>query len=74
MKAQPQSNGVTWATSRTGKLDIAVGPGKQPGTNRWDVWALYKGTHDVAPLSKNFVGVKAEQDARKYANDLWRTR
>jgi hypothetical protein len=74
MKAKANRHGVTWATSKNGKLDIAVGPDsrfpgkKYPG---WRVWALYKGTHDLAPVARDFPGPTGEADARKYANEVW---
>lgn len=71
MKAQPNAHGVTWATSRTGRISIAVGP-DEPGGVR--VWAIYAGTHDVAPGARTFTGTSRIQDARDYANTLWRTR
>jgi hypothetical protein len=73
-KAQPNQYGVSWVTSRTGKLDIALHPpgdGVTRADNGWEVTALYAGTHDLAPVTRRFVG---EPEARRYANELWRTR
>lgn len=70
MKATANEHGVVWATSRNGKLDIAVGE-RPGGPNRWSVWALYVGTHDLAPVTRNF---RTEQEARKYANQVWERR
>lgn len=60
-------NGTVWATSRSGKIRIACGQLH----GKWQVWALYAGTHDLAPVTRNF---DDEQKARDYANQLWRTR
>lgn len=65
MKAQPNEHGVTWATSKSGRLRIAV----RQFCGTWDVWALYTDTHDLAPASRAFID---EPAARAYANDLWR--
>jgi hypothetical protein len=73
MKAKANEYGVTWARSQNGKLDIAVrfnGTRSWP-LNEWAVWAIFPGTHDVAPVSRNF---KLEQEARDYANQLWARR
>lgn len=73
MKATANEQGVTWATSRSGKLSIAVAFDRG-SAGGWDVWALYTGTHDLAPVSRQFNGAKAEENARAYANELWSSR
>lgn len=76
-KAAPNEHGVTWAVSRTGRISIAI---RRKACTRnhdtWEVWALYTGTHDLVGVTREFSGPadKAEADARKYANMLWRTR
>jgi hypothetical protein len=79
-KATPNRSGVTWSPSRTGKIQIAVGPAGTYLVGRgfvpsprgdWNVWGLYTGTHDLAPISRNF---KNEAAARSYANRVWSTR
>lgn len=70
-KAQPNTFGITWATSRSKRLDIALQ--RKEFVGGWQVWALYAGTHDLAPRTRNFTGDTAEADARAYANELWRT-
>jgi hypothetical protein len=78
-KAQPNEHGVTWATSRSGELQIAVGPDKPvrhtlpDGEHQVQVWAVRTGTHDVT-AARNFTGPSRVEDARAYANRLWRTR
>jgi len=74
-KARANEHGVTWAASRSGDIQIALA--RSPGGLRadgWDVWALYTGTHDLAPVTRTFTGAGAERAARAYANELWRTR
>jgi hypothetical protein len=73
-KATPNEHGVRWATSKGGNLQIAVGPDKEfLGQREVKVWALYTGSHDVAE-GRTFKGPHREQEARDYANRLWRTR
>jgi hypothetical protein len=73
-KAQPLENGVTWADSKSGKLSIAVGPDRELlRGNVIRVWALYKGSHELAPVSRDFTGPDRDVKAREYANGLWRT-
>jgi hypothetical protein len=72
-KAYTNGYGVTWAYSKSGSLCIGL---RFNGTevwpvNVWAVWALYRGTHDLAPVSRNF---PTEAEARAYANQLWATR
>jgi hypothetical protein len=77
-KAQPNEHGVTWSPSKSGRIQIAVGP-DQPGIGRFTgmtivkVWAIYTGTHDVVTGS-TFTGPQRDADARDYANELWATR
>jgi hypothetical protein len=71
-QAQPNEHGVTWSTSRNGKLDIAVSADHgTPLPHQVDVWTIYHGTHDVGPHSRRFTGPNREADARAYANKLW---
>lgn len=78
-KAQPDEHGVTWAPSRSGKLQIALGPDKPvrhtlpDGEHEIQVWALYTGTHDIT-LAERFTGPNRDRAARDYANWLWRNR
>lgn len=75
MKAQTNEYGVTWATSKSGRLSIAVGPDNDiAGQPVVRVWALYVGTHDLAPVSRDFTGPARHQEARAYANRLWSSR
>lgn len=72
MKAQPNEHGVTWAPSKSGKLQIAVAP----ATTRADathVHTLWTGTHDVGPGGETFKGANHEARARAHANHLWET-
>lgn len=68
---------VEWATSRNGKLRVACGTpqlqsdARRDSTTEWRVWALYVGTHDLAPFTKKFTGPNAEQQARRHANWVW---
>ena len=75
-KAQANDMGVTWAVSKSKRLDIALGadtPGTYGQPDMIEVWALYFGTHDVAPLTRRFTGADRLREAREYANSLWRT-
>jgi hypothetical protein len=65
-RATTNQAGIRWATSRSGRLDIAVGP----KGGQWQVWALYAGSHDLAPRTRNF---PTEPRANTYANHLWAT-
>ena len=69
-KAQENSRGVTWADSRNGKLRIALGKSRVGRQEKfdWAVWALYTGSHELAPVSRSF---QDETRAREYANQLW---
>jgi hypothetical protein len=67
-------HGVTWAPSKSGRLQIALGadtPALPAGERQIEVWALYTGTHDVAPGTRRFTGPSRDADARAYANQLW---
>jgi len=78
-KAEANEHGVRWAASRSGRIQIAVGRKGTMSANlsgdrryeRWDVWALHTGTHDLAPVTRTF---RTEAEANAYANLLWRTR
>jgi hypothetical protein len=70
MTAQPNQHGVRWARSSGGKLDIAL----REDNGKAEVWAMYPGTHDLAPLTRKFTGPDAQAAARAYANTLWSTR
>lgn len=69
-KAQPNDHGITWAPSKSGKAQVALRqmPHKFDRGD-WMVWAVYTGTHDMA-ISRSFTN---EQEARKFANWVWRT-
>lgn len=67
--AVPNQHGVRWATSKDGRLDIACAPNRLPDS--WRVWGLYVGTHDLAPIARDFDGPDAEERAREYANQVW---
>jgi hypothetical protein len=66
-KAQPNEHGVTWADTKDGTIAVAVAE----RNGEWEVWGIYKGTHDLAPISRNFTGKDAEANARAYANQVW---
>lgn len=56
-----------WADSKDGKLKIRL----YNLQDEYHVYALYAGTHELAPRSRSF---KKLQDAKDYANALWRGR
>lgn len=67
-KAEPNEMGVTWAPSRSGRVRIAMR--HQPGHPKpWHVWGIYTGTHDLAPITREF---RTEAEARAHANRCWR--
>jgi len=68
-RQQPTQSTTRWATSKSGKLRIALA---QRPDGKFAVWSLFKGTHDVAPGTCN--SFTNETDARNYANQLWATR
>ena len=75
-KVTPNASGVSWSSSKAGRLQIAVGSWRKPlsrmqGASGVEVWAIYTGTHDVAPVTKRFTGANANAEARAYANGLW---
>ena len=67
-----------WHPSKDGKLGIHLrerGSGADPRNDvypalpkRYEVSALYTGTHETAPYTRHF---DTERQARKYANELW---
>jgi hypothetical protein len=74
-QARPNEHGVTWSPSKSGRIQIAVGP-DEPGVGRHvvRVWLIRTGTHDLANGSRTFTGPDRVTEAREYANELWRTR
>lgn len=54
-----------WHTSRSGKARIALGL----VNGKFQVWALRTGTHELLPVTKNFVD---EAKAREWANFVWK--
>ena len=81
MKAELVGHGideVKWASSKSGKLRIALGHARSTHAGwsvedveagDWSVWSLYTGTHDIY-ISRYF---KNYDDARQFANSLWRS-
>ena len=67
-KAQPNEHGVRWAASQSGRLQIAVG--RVGVGDTYQVWAIYTGTHDLAPRTRGFGDDLAA--ANEYANRLWK--
>lgn len=57
-----------WAVSKDGRLAIRL---HQWDKQFYEVYALYKGTHDLAPVTRKFRDLNK---ARDYANSLWRGR
>lgn len=75
MKAQANEYGVTWARSKSGKLEIAVSADHgMPLPHKVEVWGLWTGTHDLAPVARSFKGPDRVKEARDYANRLWASR
>ena len=63
-----------WAESKSGNYRIALrSPEENPQTRfaaRWQVWTIRTGTHDLGPHTRDFA---TEDEARAYANGLYRT-
>ena len=63
-----------WAESKSGRYRIALRtPEEDPQTRfgaRWQVWTIRTGTHDLGPHTRDF---DTEDEARAYANGLYRT-
>ncbi len=53
-----------WNSSKGGRVRIALGF----NGIEWSVWALFTGTHELAPVSKSFTD---EAVARSWANTVW---
>lgn len=60
-----------WATSRNGRYRIRL----HNTSGCWEVYALFTGTHDLAPRTRTFdLSPAGEAAARAYANEIWSVR
>lgn len=61
MKAQANEHGVTWVTSKSGELDIALALSPLHMGMAWRVWALWHATRELAPVAR---GLRQERGGR----------